>query len=320
MEDGQRRFTVDVEFPTSNRDALPWSGQLVLHLDVAAGMLAVEGVCLDGGTGKISFVEQEAALCFPLSSTVFSLTGEEGDESVVISGMCDAGIQVEFAVLVPAFARGDDLVQLLESGGATAVQERASGNGRKEEMRPAPINVSTPEHNYTRPASREALKSASVAGWPVSTKSNYGSIMSSAGIKTRTARAGCSPFNESEREWPGEGEEGEEIIREMEELVRLLHRRGVEGQAALQKMAARGAGEDQMCAVEHEVAEIAQELEAAQRCLASCLASCHEPSPHPSCPPHQQHLPHSALSHAPRGFAGGGGGGGGGGSAWGEGA
>lgn len=170
MEDGQRRFTVDVEFPTSNRDALPWSGQLVLHLDVAAGMLAVEGVCLDGGTGKISFVEQEAALCFPLSSTVFSLTGEEGDESVVISGMCDAGIQVEFAVLVPAFARGDDLVQLLESGGATAVQERASGNGRKEEMRPAPINVSTPEHNYTRPASREALKSASVAGWPVSTK------------------------------------------------------------------------------------------------------------------------------------------------------
>lgn len=54
--------------------------------------------------------------------------------------------------------------------------------------------------------------------------------MSSAGIKTRTARAGCSPFNESEREWPGEGEEGEEIIREMEELVRLLHRRGVEGQ------------------------------------------------------------------------------------------
>ena len=94
MEDGHRRFTVDVEFPSpSDRDALAWSGQLVLHLDVAGGMLAVEGVSLDG-TGKICFTEEEAALCFPLSSTLFSASGAEGDESVALSGMCDAGVQV----------------------------------------------------------------------------------------------------------------------------------------------------------------------------------------------------------------------------------
>jgi hypothetical protein len=160
----QLRFVVDVEFPTSNPDALPWSGQLVVHLDVVGGMLAVEGVCLDGG--RVSFAEPEAALCFPLSSVVCAPGSAGAGESVVISGMCDAGIDVEFTVLVPRFAQASDLIHLLEEGGATTVHRRPGA--RKEDLRPAPINVSTPESNYTRAASRDTARADIAAGVPLS--------------------------------------------------------------------------------------------------------------------------------------------------------